>query len=233
MRIQSVEILNFRRLKSTHVDFDPRTTIFVGANNSGKTSAMTALRFFLVSPRSLALRDLTIANWPKLDKIGSAWEIGQEPVDRLDELFPSLDVWLDVPGDEVRHVVHILPSLDWAGGLIGVRLHYQAVDPERLRSDYLLQRQAALKAAEHPSPSGGSPLAIWPRSLTDFLSRELHRYVHLVAYTLDPAGKIPPVAGVAKPQVLPNGAIALDKNPFHVTCPLPPYQELGSPGVQG
>ena len=48
MRIKFVEVSNFRKLKSTHLDFDPKTTILVGANNSGKTSAMVALRYFLL-----------------------------------------------------------------------------------------------------------------------------------------------------------------------------------------
>ncbi len=48
MRIDFVEIANFRKLFSTRVGFGPEKTIFVGANNSGKTSAMVALRTFLV-----------------------------------------------------------------------------------------------------------------------------------------------------------------------------------------
>ncbi|MCP4409313.1 MAG: ATP-binding protein [Gammaproteobacteria bacterium] len=39
MKIRFVEIQNFRRFRLTHIDFDNETTIFVGANNSGKTSA--------------------------------------------------------------------------------------------------------------------------------------------------------------------------------------------------
>lgn len=73
MRIKFVEISNFRKLKSTHIDFDKKTTIFVGANNSGKTSAMVALRYFLLSPNRLALRDITIGNWTKIDALGDAW----------------------------------------------------------------------------------------------------------------------------------------------------------------
>ena len=62
MRIKFVEISNFRKLRSTHLDLDKKTTILVGANNSGKTSAMVALRTFLVTPNRLALRDITIEN---------------------------------------------------------------------------------------------------------------------------------------------------------------------------
>nr|WP_080560946.1 AAA family ATPase [Pseudomonas brassicacearum] len=48
MHIQHVEVGNFRKLKAARIDFSETTTVFVGANNSGKTSAMVALRRFLV-----------------------------------------------------------------------------------------------------------------------------------------------------------------------------------------
>jgi len=47
VHIEFVEIANFRKLLSARVDLSPQTTLFVGANNSGKTSAMLALRRFL------------------------------------------------------------------------------------------------------------------------------------------------------------------------------------------
>ncbi|MEG1673095.1 MAG: AAA family ATPase [Alistipes sp.] len=43
MRIKSVFIKNFRRLQSCKIDIGEKETIFVGANNSGKTTAMDAL----------------------------------------------------------------------------------------------------------------------------------------------------------------------------------------------
>ena len=48
MQIEFVEIANFRKLISTRIGFSLEKTVFVGANNSGKTSAITALRYFLV-----------------------------------------------------------------------------------------------------------------------------------------------------------------------------------------
>ncbi|MGN5642877.1 ATP-binding protein, partial [Burkholderia multivorans] len=48
MHIEFVEIANFRKLLSTRVGLSSERTVFVGANNSGKTSAITALRYFLV-----------------------------------------------------------------------------------------------------------------------------------------------------------------------------------------
>jgi predicted ATP-dependent endonuclease of OLD family len=143
LRIKFIEIAYFRKLKSTHIDFDQRTTIFVGANNSGKTSAMVALRYFLLTPERLALRDITIANWVKIDALGEAWEAEIETKINLADLLPALDVWLDVPLSEIHYVVHILPTLDWNGGNLGVRLQYRIKDLEVLKADYLLQRSAA------------------------------------------------------------------------------------------
>lgn len=212
MRIKFVEVSNFRKLKSTHLDFDPKTTILVGANNSGKTSAMVALRYFLLAPNRLALRDVTIANWTRIDAVGAAWEKGDVAADELNDLLPCLDVWLDVPITEIQHVVHILPTLEWNGGLIGVRLKYQLESLDRLRADYLLNREAAVKVAQ---PGGGSePITIWPERLTDFLERKLRAHVQLSAYPLDPAAVVPPKKGSAAPQALPAGAFSLEKNPF-------------------
>ena len=47
MKISFVEVKNFRKLQSCRIDLSPKSTIFVGANNSGKTSAMFALIKFL------------------------------------------------------------------------------------------------------------------------------------------------------------------------------------------
>ena len=48
MRIECVEVQNFRKVKATRIDFDKEQTLLVGANNSGKTSAMLALRCFFL-----------------------------------------------------------------------------------------------------------------------------------------------------------------------------------------
>lgn len=47
MNISSVYIQNFRKLYKCHIDLSKEKTLFVGANNSGKTSAMDALAKFL------------------------------------------------------------------------------------------------------------------------------------------------------------------------------------------
>jgi len=215
MRIKFVEITNFRKLKSVHLDFDSKTTIFVGANNSGKTSAMLALRVFLLSPNRLTLRDVTISNWIRIDLLGDKWERDQEPAVDLNALLPSLDVWLDVPLNEIQHVVHILPTLDWSGGLLGVRLSYQIKDFDILKTEYLAQRTAARNAST-AGPNGETlEIDVWPRSLTNFLERRLQAHLGLCAYPLDPAAiKKPDENGFATPQILPASALAFDHLPF-------------------
>jgi len=215
MRIKFVEITNFRKLKSVHLDFDNKTTIFVGANNSGKTSAMLALRIFLVSPNRLTLRDVTIANWIKIDHLGDEWETDAAPTVDLNALLPSLDVWLDVPLSEIQHVVHILPTLDWSGGMLGVRLSYQIKDIDTLKTEYRAQRTAARNAST-TGPNGETvKIDIWPRSLTDFLERRLRAHLDLCAYPLDHAKVTPPDKnGFAIPQILPASALAFDHPPF-------------------
>lgn len=65
VHIEFLEIAKFRKLLSTRVDLSSTTTLFVGANNSGKTSAMLALRRFL-SPRRcpFEMHDFTLCHWP-------------------------------------------------------------------------------------------------------------------------------------------------------------------------
>ena len=57
MRIIGIDIQNFRKLFGCHIDISKETTLFVGANNSGKTSAMDALAKFLAN-RSFVFNDI-------------------------------------------------------------------------------------------------------------------------------------------------------------------------------
>lgn len=187
MRISSLEIQNFRRLKSTHIDFGDRSTIFVGANNSGKTSAMIALRYFLISPNKLSLHDITVTNWARIDVVGNEWEQDKDPTEKFESLLPALDVWLDVPLAQIHHVAHILPTIDWKGGLLGVRLQYKPSTLENLKAAYLRERAAALKIIEVKKGGKKSEaIRVWPASLTDFLKKRLTAYLEVEAYVLDP-----------------------------------------------
>lgn len=214
MNIGSVEIQNFRKLKSTHIDFNTETTLFVGANNAGKTSAMVALRTFLVAPKTIGLRDVTIGNWRAIDQIGSAWCTDTDPQTQWGELLPSLDVWLDVPISQIHNVVHILPTINWAGGALGVRLRYEIANPEKLKAAFIEARDTA-RAIEAAVPENMPKPLLRPTCLTEFFENDFARHVVVRAYALDPAARVvPDLKGIAQPQPLPEGAIPLSDHPF-------------------
>ena len=57
-------------------------------------------------------------------------------------------------------------------------------------------------------------IKLWPVSLTDFLGRKLNEHFVMKSYLLDPQKIQAPVKGQAKPQLLPEGSLALDTDPL-------------------
>ena len=51
MKISRIRVTNFRRLKDVLIDFDQEATVFVGPNNSGKTTAIEIFDLFFRSGR--------------------------------------------------------------------------------------------------------------------------------------------------------------------------------------
>lgn len=141
MRIKFVQIQNFRKLQSCRIDFSEKETIFVGANNSGKTTAMDALRTFL-ERRDFRTQNFTLSNWTELNRIGENWSSGRElaedekSIKVLEPFLPSIDLWVEVQDSELYYVSHIIPTLDWKGGLLGVRLRYEPKDIEALIQEF-------------------------------------------------------------------------------------------------
>lgn len=226
MHIEHVEIGNFRKLQSVRVDFAETTTVFVGANNSGKTSAMVALRRFLVDRTDFSINDFTLSNWEKLDNLGEAWEkaiLGEDaPAFDWDTVLPHLDIWLNVPMEELHYVQKILPTLDWAGSHIGVRLRYEPKDMQTLQQEYLTAKLAAASVISAVSAEGDEAadaklvegFALWPRSMMDFLSQKLRALFEVKAYLLDPDKLVLPKNGIASPQTLPTGNEPIEGDPL-------------------
>jgi predicted ATP-dependent endonuclease of OLD family len=228
MRIEFVEIANFRKLISTRIGLSTDKTVFVGANNSGKTSAITALRYFLVDRErtSFCFNDFTLSHWPGIDTMGAAWEVAhvaQQPLPEpeWDAFLPFLDVWMHVEENEVHYVQGILPTLDWAGGRLGVRVRYEPKDREQLQKDYLtaranardLQTAGAALAEARGQDATLFQVAIWPQTLVEFLQRRVTRYFTLQTYVLDPTACVDPEHGRALPQAL-NGSAPIEGDPF-------------------
>lgn len=232
MLIKFVEIANFRKLLSVRVDLAEKQTLFVGANNSGKSSAMLALRRFLVPRRCpFEVHDITLCHWLTINWIGQSWIDAKRSdtaveltLDPWLSLLPTLDLWLDVDAGEMHHVRDLIPTLDWEGGLLGVRLRYEPTDLADLYKDFMaaIADVEALQAAatqEHAEKmvAGGAPkpkLTLWPSTLVDYLTRKLSKSFIIRTFTLDPAQIQDPLNGQAHPQLLPTASLSLDGEPL-------------------
>lgn len=217
MNIAFIEIQNFRKLKACRVEIAEAETVFVGANNSGKTSAMDALILFLKKDwrKAFATTDFTLSNWSLINQLGEQWvaagddEKREIAVDALLPLLPTIDVWLKAGEKDLHHLVHLLPTLDWTPKeLLGVRLVFAPKNMEQLYKDF----RNAYKSAR--ATEAGSKISIWPDSMRGFLDRQLHSQFEVQSYILDPAKCQAPVKGVAKPQPLPTDSDPLKKDPF-------------------
>jgi hypothetical protein len=87
--IRTFRVRNFRRLREVGIDLDPETTIFVGANNSGKTSAAQVFRLFLGEGKGrFQLYDFTPDCWDEFDAFDT---VSGDP-DKLPRI--ELDIWM-------------------------------------------------------------------------------------------------------------------------------------------
>lgn len=187
MRIKSIQIQNFRKLHSCQIDFSEKETIFVGANNSGKTTAMDALITFLKT-KSFKTQDFTLSNWKNLNEIGEDWikatelKEEQKSVKLLEPYLPILDLWIQVNNSELHYVSHIIPTLDWNGGLLGVRLRFEPKDMDDLIQEFLLHYNKSNKLSQEK----GKDFKLWPKSFWNFCERKLNTHFTIRTYLLDP-----------------------------------------------
>lgn len=219
MKLEFVEIQNFRKLKSCRIDFSDRETLFVGANNSGKTSAMDALILFLKDKSKFTCRDFTLSNWAEVNKIGREWtNLDEEEIPRIsirawEKYLPSLDIWLKVKKSEVHYVSHIIPTLDWTGGILGVRFR---LEPKDLIQTYNEFKEAFFKAQNTRSKvcDNENSLKLWPNDMWEFLERKLSQNFTIRSYILNPELLLPPTNNIANPQELSEEVLPLEGDPL-------------------
>lgn len=196
MKIQSVHIRNFRKLKNCHIDFGEKETVLVGANNSGKTSAISAIVWFLKNTEKFTLKEFTATNWALINAIGEKW-LENDSVDETllsshqwDNIVPSMDVWINVEDGEQYRVNHLIPSLStWEGKRVGVRGQYVPKDVTKLYTEYkeAKNRTKTLEATKEWKDAFSPEL--YPKNLCDFLGKgsNLKEYFDVKYYIIDPA----------------------------------------------
>lgn len=218
MKIHSIHIKNFRKLKNCHIDFGDKETVFVGANNSGKTSAISAIVWFLKNNEKFTLKEFTATNWALIDRLGDQW-LTNDPIDdtlldshQWDDIVPSLDIWIDVADGEQYRVNHLIPSLStWDGKVVGVRCQYNPKDVKRLYVDYKETKEKAIALQSTEEWKKASSPDLFPKNLCDFLAKgsNLRDYFEVKYYIIDFA--IEPT-DEDMVQVTPNND--LEKNPL-------------------
>lgn len=159
-------------------------SIFVGANNSGKTSATQAIQMFLSGSKDrFSLFDFSSHTWKKFDDLGNMpGEADADP--KVPSI--SLDLWFEVTAADLYLVIPLLPSTAWQGTQVGIRIEFGAQNAVELLQKFRAARlEGQTKVAALEGGAGG--YVPWPRSLSDFLQKELQHEFEFRYYVLDRA----------------------------------------------
>lgn len=222
MKIEFIEVQNYRKLKSVHIGLAEKTTLFVGANNSGKTAAMEALGHFLVDNSRFSVNDFTLSNWSKMNSLAEKWIVDETlGLNDLSEdflgLLPTMDIWIQANKKELHYVNHILPTLEWDGGLIGIRLRYEPRDTQTFLEDFISSRNNAIDIHQKISEKIDSKkytIGLWPKNIHEYLARKLTSTFTIKSYSLDPNKLNHPNNGIAELQIINSKKSILDGSPF-------------------
>lgn len=220
MKIAYIEVQNFRKLKSCRIEFSEKETVLVGANNSGKTTAMDVLILFLKKSKraEFSPTDITLSNWIQVNEIEKNWlsetlDDKSLSIKKWDNIVPSIDIWLDVNEQEVHYVSNLIPTLNWNGGKLGVRMRFEPKDIEALFNEFKTKTINAKRITSN-AENKDSKVKLWPKSLKEFLEKRFHNHFGVKSYLLNPELLEEPIDGIAKPQKLSIDSIPLEKEPF-------------------
>ncbi|WP_200911221.1 AAA family ATPase [Sphingomonas sp. Leaf62] len=147
MHSKKLAVRNFRRLQDVVIDLASDISIFVGANNSGKTSVGHALQLFTGHGR-FNIHDFSAELWPEIISFGAGEEGAALPT-------VEIDIWLEIGAEDVHRAIDLLPSLAWDSTFVGMRVAYAPIDPQATRARYIDARDRALAAVdkdEHDVP---------------------------------------------------------------------------------
>lgn len=187
MKLSEITIKNFRLLQDVRMRLDTVgiTTILVGPNNSGKTSAIEALLAFLQRPpRQLSLNDFSLGCRKAFSKFeqhilaAHALAVGTETagIDPQPTLLPKLPVLslrlkfdYDDAGPDLAVAGEVLMDLDDDISSVTIETRFASASPEKLAQAYIRERAT-------------------DQTLADYLAATLHDHYKLDLYKLSPDG---------------------------------------------
>jgi len=180
MFLSTIRIKNYRRLSDVTIDLDREISIFVGSNNSGKTSVAHAMHFFVGGARErFRFHDISACRWGDVD----AFEAGQGGVSLP---VASVDLWFGVEESDLHRVIDLLPNLRWQGARVGVRIAFAPRNEDETLVRFRERHAQAQEAIGGTGNLGGEEDYIAPpRSLREFLEEEIHREYEFKYFVLD------------------------------------------------
>jgi predicted ATP-dependent endonuclease of OLD family len=182
MKLHAYRVQNYRRLRDVVIELDDKISIFVGANNSGKTSAAQGLYSMLEGKKSrFKLFDFSAALWAEIDKIGESAAGDVETPLGLPSI--TLDLWFRVGENDLVAAMPLLPSTDWNGKCVGIRVSFEPGSPYEMVQRFRELRDKANAAAAADADDG--TYKPWPESLTKYLTKELAQEYTFRYYALD------------------------------------------------
>ena len=181
MHLSKIRIINFRRLADAIIDLDRDISIFVGANNSGKTSVAHALQFFVKgTPDHASFYDISACRWDDIN----AFEEGNDGAS-----LPVLlaDLWFDIEQADLHRVIDLLPRLEWDGSKVGVRIAFVPRNEVETLTRFEDRRTQAQEAVDRDALEGADPYVVSPKSLREFLEKEFRKEYEFKYFVLDEA----------------------------------------------
>lgn len=167
MKLKKITIQNFRRLENVIIDIEDKETIFVGPNNSGKTSATAIFKCFL-GGTDFKIYDISASRVADFESF-----LHSNDPSLLPEII--LDLWFSIDPNTIAfgRVFTLLPHLsDFSE--VGLRMSYTIENPIKLREDY---------EAAYPIEQTGNRA----KSLFQFLAidKKLNHYFSTNYYSLE------------------------------------------------
>ncbi|MBS7415259.1 ATP-dependent nuclease [Pseudomonas syringae] len=132
MRLDRYNVRNYRRLEDVEISLEPTETIFVGANNAGKTSATAAFRAFISNRSDFKIHDFPTELINEFDRFGDGQALLRKELPSIE-----MDLWFFFnPDIEYGRIAYLLPRIGIEDVEAGVRLQYSVISPEQLLIDY-------------------------------------------------------------------------------------------------
>lgn len=203
MKLQAYRLQNYRRLRDIVIELDDEISIFVGANNSGKTSAVQGLYSMLRGDaKKLELFDFSAALWADIDTIGKTEPGNVDAPKNLPSIL--LDLWFRVDEDDLAIAMPLLPSTEWDGKCVGIRVAFEPRNAYELVQQFhelhgkadtaalalaAKRRTGSLEIGAEVGEGARAEVASsykpWPESLTKYLTKELGKEYVFRYYVLD------------------------------------------------